>query len=224
MINYLHSLYYRPESGWDPVPREHAEQYAKSEWENFNSSFVDYIEGIAGSFRGKRVLDLGGGPGQYSIEFARRGAQVVWHDVSRNYLNIVRGKAQELGLAVEFSIGYLEESKMFRLAPFDFVFNRICWNYCMNDEAFAGLVYSLVKPGGACYIDCTTSLYDEIRGIRRIVYGLNNLMGWKIGHPYPPHGRIARLLQAYPMEYMILDYKTLTSDRVFFVKRGSTIG
>jgi SAM-dependent methyltransferase len=45
-----------------------------------------------------RVLDLGGGPGRYSIELARRGHAVVLADLSRELLEAARGKISEAGV------------------------------------------------------------------------------------------------------------------------------
>lgn len=219
MINWLHSVLYRPENGWDPVPLAHAVQYADHEWHNINVPLIDKLEECIGGFSGKRVLDLGGGPGQYSVAFAKRGAQVVWHDVSRNYLDVVQNRERGNGVRIEFSLGYLEDSVRFRGSPFDFVFCRIAWCYCRSDRAFARLIYSLVKPGMCAYIDNNTpELERELSLQRRLIYLLNNRFGWKVGHPHPPHGRIASLLLKYPMDYVVLDYTSKTNDRVFFRK------
>jgi len=218
MINQLHSLLHRPEKGWDPVPQEHAVNYAKAEWEFSTHELIAHLESLLGGFNGKRVLDLGGGPGQYSVAFAKRGARVTWHDVSRTYMEIARRSAAQEGVDIEFSLGYLEDARRLIATPFDFVFNRICWCYCMNDRKFAHLIYLLIKPGGAGYIDSMKPIPEEINGNRRIVFMLNNYLGWKIGHPNPPHGRIGRLLHAYPMQKMILDYANPTNDRIFFIK------
>jgi SAM-dependent methyltransferase len=218
MINYLHALIYRPEKGWDPVPAEHAERYAAAEWSSRSEALVDQIEHWLGGFQNKRVLDLGGGPGQYSVAFAQRGAQVTWHDISRNYQRLAQARAHAAGVEVHFSLGYLEEAKKFLSRPFDFVFNRICWYYCKSDRAFARLFYALIEPGGAGYVDTNTSTGERMRGIRKMIYFLNNRLAWKIGHPFPPHGRIARLLQDFPIDSMILDYTAEHNDRIFFVK------
>lgn len=45
-----------------------------------------------------RVLDLGGGPGRYSIEFARRGHRVVLADLSPELLEAARRRISEAGV------------------------------------------------------------------------------------------------------------------------------
>jgi ubiquinone/menaquinone biosynthesis C-methylase UbiE len=47
------------------------------------------------------VLDIGGGPGQYSIELARRGYSVTLLDLSSQSLRIAEEKAQEEGVSLE---------------------------------------------------------------------------------------------------------------------------
>ena len=48
-----------------------------------------------------RVLDIGGGPGRYSIWLAERGYQAVLADVSPRLLDIARRKAAEAGASLE---------------------------------------------------------------------------------------------------------------------------
>lgn len=218
MYNTLHALLHRPEKGWDPMPGEYAEKYAAIEWEKINSALIDQLESQIGDLKGKRILDLGGGPGQYSVAFAQRGAEVTWHDISRNYMRIAQRHAAAAGVELEFSLGYMEEAKKFIAHPFDLVFNRICWYYCKNDWKFARLIYDLVKPGGAGYIDTNNTAFAAITGRKKIIYFLSNRLAWKVGHPFPPRGRVARLLHKYPIDYMTVDYSTGRNDKVFFVK------
>jgi 2-polyprenyl-3-methyl-5-hydroxy-6-metoxy-1,4-benzoquinol methylase len=218
MYNTLHALLHRPEKGWDPMPGEYAEKYAAVEWGKLNGTLIDQLEQQIDGFQGKRVLDLGGGPGQYSVAFAQRGAEVMWHDVSRNYMRIAERHAATVGVKLKFSLGYMEEAKKFIAHPFDLVFNRICWYYCRNDWEFARLIYGLVKPGGAAYIDTNNTEFADISGRKKIIYFLSNRLAWKVGHPFPPRGRIARLLHKYPIDYMTVDYTTGRNDRIFFVK------
>src|ERR1700722_6597732 len=99
-VNRLHMLFHRVEKGWDPVSSSYAEEYALLAEKDCSSLLVDRIEEQVGGLRGKRVLDLGGGPGQYSVLFAMRGAEVTWHDASQSYREIAsqRAKATQVDL------------------------------------------------------------------------------------------------------------------------------
>ncbi len=216
-INILHSLLHRVEAGWDPISSAHAQCYARIA-SNGDPELIDRLEAMLGSLKGKSVLDLGGGPGQYSVLFAQRGASVTWHDVSREYERISRGRAEASGVALNFSIGYLESANKFRRNSFDLVFCRNCWWYCRSDRRFARLCYSLVKSGGVGYIDSLTPAYAKPKGFRRLQNWLNVKFCWKIGHPMAPHGRIAALIQKFPLEHLEVDYDNECNDVVIFVK------
>jgi SAM-dependent methyltransferase len=218
-VNYLHSLLHRPEKGWDPIPADYARDYAGHAWSANCSVLVEQLEQQIGGLAGKRVLDLGGGPGQYTVALATRGADVTWHDVSHEYLEIARHRLQSAGVSARFSVGYLEGARCFVERPFDLVFCRVCWYYARSDRSFAQLIYSLVKPGGMGYVECNTPAFSNPEGLRRIQYWLNEHLWWKVGHPMPPHGRIERLLRKYPMEQITTDYSSETTDVVLFVKQ-----
>jgi 2-polyprenyl-3-methyl-5-hydroxy-6-metoxy-1,4-benzoquinol methylase len=220
MVNYLHSLLHRPERGWDPVPEKHARDYAEEQWRRFAAAqaLVAELEQRLGDLQNKRVVDLGAGPGHFSVAFALRGARVTWHDLSANYQRLAQHRAEQAGVTLTYSLGYLESACRWRAQPFDLVFNRLCWCYCMNDLSFARLIYKLLKPGAAAYIDSNTPAFDRERERRWWQYRLNEYAGIKIGHPHPPHGRIARLLQRFPHEELVLDYASELNDKIFFVK------
>jgi 2-polyprenyl-3-methyl-5-hydroxy-6-metoxy-1,4-benzoquinol methylase len=214
-VNFLHKLLHRYEDGWDPISPEYANEYASLVPGGINMTLLD---NLSGGLAGKRVLDLGGGPGHYSVLLAKRGARVTWHDVSREYEKIARKHAEDCGVSLDFSMGYLEEAAKFGDNPFDLVFCRVCWNYCRSDRSFSRLVYRLIKPGGIGYIECNNTAFANPRGFLRLQYWLNRYVWWKIGHPLPPHGRIAKLMQKYPVTFMELDYNSDKSDIVTFVK------
>ncbi len=222
MINWIHSRWRRPERGWDPVPKGYAERYAEEEWREVDSDLIMQLERWAGGLQGKRLLDLGGGPGQYSVAFAKLGAHVIWHDVSRNYLEIAKAKARENGVLITFSLGYLEDAERYLGSGFDVVFNRICWYYARSDRAFADLTYRLVRPGGVGYVDVPNAeaIYAKLTATRRFQTWLNAHIYLKIGHPFPPRGRVASLLQRYPLSQIYIDYRLPGNDRIFFVRAG----
>lgn len=95
-------------------------------------------------------MDLGGGPGQYSVAFARRGASVTWLDVSHNYLHIAQQKAHEADVEITFVLGYMDEAPRILGKQFDLVFNRVCFCYSWNDALFVAVIYRLMRLGGIC--------------------------------------------------------------------------
>lgn len=225
MINRLHARLHRPADGWDPVPAGHAADYGAHEWLHTDTALLDELEAAIGGFQGRRILDLGGGPGHYTVALARRGGNVTWHDVSRTYLEMARRKAAEQGVAdsIHFSLGYLDHAPGLLAGGFDLVFNRICWYYGFGDASFADVVYRLVNPGGWGYVDTTHSGFqrDGLSPTARLRTWLNERTGIKIGHPMPPRGRVARLFLARPVERLTVDYGTPTNDKVLFQKAGT---
>jgi SAM-dependent methyltransferase len=219
LINYLHSRIYRPERGWDPVPRTHALALGENEWRRMEGKDLDRLAARLGGLKGKRILDLGGGAGQYAVAFARRGASVVWHDVSANYRDIVREKAADHGVQVECSLGYMEDASRFGRAAFDVVFCRICWSYCRSDRSFARLIFDLIRPGGVAYLDVPTS-----RGRRpssrsgRVRDGVYQSLRVKIGHPYPVPGRVPGLFAALKPSRLEVDFTSGMNERIVVVK------
>jgi SAM-dependent methyltransferase len=217
-VNFVHSLFYRVERGWDPISPEYAKEYDGLASREIDTLLVKRLDSLAGGLAGKRILDLGGGPGHYSVLFAKLGARVTWHDISQQYEQIARRHATLHGVALDFSLGYLEEAKKFGQNSFDLVFCRVCWYYCRSDRAFGRSLYSLVRPGGIGYIECNTPAFSRPQGFRRLQHWLNTYCWWKIGHPLPPHGRIAKLIHNYPVTYMKLNYSSAERDIVTFVK------
>jgi SAM-dependent methyltransferase len=223
MINGLHSRLHRPESGWDPVPQSHVLEYGAHEWASgADARLLDELEQRMGGFAGKQVLDLGGGPGQYSVAFAKRGARVTWLDISARYRDFARQRADDAQVPVEFLLGYMDEANRLTQRRFDLVFNRICWYYCISDASFADVVYQLVAPGGWAYIDTNHSGVGRADAslAARVRIWLNDRLSFKIGHPFPPRGRVASLFLRRPLERLIADYQP-RNDRILLQKPGS---
>src|SRR5260370_11759575 len=144
MMNGVEGKVRTRQRGWDTITLEDARSYAALEWQKFDERPLQEIEEWLGGFSGKEVLDLGGGPGQFTIAMAHKGSRVTWHDISQNYRRIAQ--ARNPGLPVEYSLGYLEDAIALGEGRFDLVFNRICWNYSRSDDAFATLIWRLLRP------------------------------------------------------------------------------
>lgn len=221
MINKLHARLYRPEMGWDPVPADHAQQYAEKEWRHVDETVLDFIEANAGSLAGKEVLDLGAGPGHYTAALMRRGAAVTWYDISFRYQELAKLHIAATGIhgEIHYDLGYMDEAPERLGRQFDLVFNRIAWYYSFNDATFARTIVRLLRPGGWAYVDThhSTTLRHSTRTVRLQTW-LNDNLAIKIGHPYPPHGRLARLFLRFPAREMLVDYRVADNDRILFQK------
>ena len=216
LLNRLHALLHRPERGWDPVPADYAQQYAEAVWRQVDETWLDALACRVGGFEGKEVLDLGGGPGQYSVAFAKRGASVTWLDVSRNYLRIAQEKAKEAEVEVTFVLGYMDEALQILGRQFDLVFNRVCFYYGWDDASFVAVIYQLMRPGGYAYIEANNCTFgwDKLSPHARFRTWLNNALRIKIGHPHPPRGRIPALFLRYPIKQMVVEYPEPHIDRI----------
>lgn len=201
MLNYVLTLFQNPKKGWDPIPLGYAEDYTKWSYENMDYSMIAELEAHTNGLKDKKLIDLGGGPGQYSIAFAKRGAQVTWLDVSNNYLNIVKAAAEKENVKLDYVIDYMDFAK----GEFDILFNRVCWYYCLNDVSFMKKIYNLVKHNGYGYLilhdENLTERYNNYgtvkKWISKFLFLLNDKTGIKIGHPVPSFKRIKKIFSQY---------------------------
>lgn len=217
--NEIHRLFHNPRNRWDPISESYARWYSERAWSTINKKLVDQLEIIISGFQGKRVLDLGGGPGQYSVEFAKRGAFVTWHDISSMYLKIAREKACENNVQINFNLGYFEDICYSPSCSYDFVFSHVCWYYCMDDGWFAKMIFRLIQPNGYTYIMTPTAeSYQPRSFLRKLQYYLNTRYGIKIGHPLPPSGRIKTLFLKCPIRLVGDNNQCGETDILFFKK------
>src|SRR5579885_2224891 len=172
-INLIHSKLRRVATGWDPISAEYSQRYNEFVTRCIESSVVNELASRVRGLQGKSVLDLGGGPGHFSVKFAEMGAQVTWHDISREYQRIAKARADAHGVSLQYSLGYLEDATRLGRGVFDIVFCRVCWYYCRGDRAFASIIYSLLKPGGTGYIECNTPAFTDLSIWRRLQSRLN---------------------------------------------------
>ena len=71
---------------------------------------------------GDTVLDIGGGPGRYSIHFAKMGCKVTLVDLSDGNIALAREKAKECGVEFETHVCNCLELDKLDLGMFDHVF------------------------------------------------------------------------------------------------------
>lgn len=201
MFNYLMAFFQNPKKGWDPIPAKYAEQYTQWTYDNVDLAMISELEFYVNGLENKKVLDLGGGPGLYAITFAKKGANVTWLDISRNYMNIVQQAASKENVVLNYVIDYMD----FAEGNFDVLFNRVCWAYCFNDTSFMKKVYDLVKPNGYGYLilhdEGLIGKYNDYGFVKKTIltflYHLNDKTGIKVGHPVTSLKRIRKIFSKY---------------------------
>jgi ubiquinone/menaquinone biosynthesis C-methylase UbiE len=138
------------------------DDYGEREWARFADGrntptslvvHTDYLRRFVGS--GDKVLDIGAGPGRFTLELARIGARVVVADVSAVQLELNKATLIEAGLASSVTDWIQADILDLHVIPdgqFDAV---VCYggplSYVLDraDEAVEGLL-RILRPAGSC--------------------------------------------------------------------------
>lgn len=108
---------------------------------------------------GDRVLDLGGGPGRYSIHLAERGCNVTLMDLSDGNVELARRKSEEHGVRLRACQGDAREADRMISGEFDHVLLMGPLYHLLQQEEREQAVsaaLNLLKPGGLFYASFIT--------------------------------------------------------------------
>lgn len=152
---------------YDSAPEEEWARLEQNPWEfDINCAYLDrYVH------PGERVLDLGGGPGRYSIHLAGRGAQVTLVDLSDGNVALAREKAAAAGVEIEARQGDALDTASLPDGPFDHV---LCmgplYHLLKRQERLTAIKNCLgrLKVGGKLYAAFISIYSDMIFRIGRI--------------------------------------------------------
>lgn len=104
---------------------------------------------------GERVLDIGGGPGRYSLHFAKKGCEVTLVDLSGGNVAFAREKAREEGVSLEAYEQNCLALDELNLGLFDHVFLMgPLYHLRQRADQVRAVEQALshLKPGGKLYI------------------------------------------------------------------------
>ena len=103
---------------------------------------------------GKRICDLGCGPGLYSLRLAKRGANVIGVDFSPTAIAYAESQVSTAGPQLDYLVAdYLND-----VLPGGFdVVTLIYYDYCAlspeDRHALLSRIYSMLNPGGSLVMD-----------------------------------------------------------------------
>ena len=150
------------------IVRAYYNQTAEGEWKRIENRpeflltcrFLDRI-----IHPGEKVLDIGGGPGRYSIHFAQRGCSVTLVDLAEENVRLAKEHAAEAGVKLEAYTGdALDVAELLAGREFDAVLLMgPLYHLLETDERVRAVdaALKLTKPGGlfcASFILMTSDL------------------------------------------------------------------
>jgi len=154
--------------------RTHYDADPKKEWDRLQKRhpFEKYIT-IRMMDRyirpGDRILDIGGGPGHYSIHYAKQGHDVTLLDLSDGNVRFAKQKARQYGVKITAMQGDALDLSRFADGTFDTVFLMGPLYHLMNEESRIRAIREaerVLKPGGCLFCSFILMFGGVIYGLR----------------------------------------------------------
>lgn len=158
---------------------QRAEGYARSNQEELEGTErVYWEEQLLQSLKGKdykKVLDIGCGPGFFSVLLAQMGYEVTAVDYTENMLSEAKKNADAYGVHIDFQ--RMDAQKLaFPDESFDFIVSRnVLWNLEEPKHAY-GEWLRVLRPGGSL-MNCDGNFYYYVKDAE---YG--SRMRWEHRH------------------------------------------
>lgn len=122
----------------------------RSAFENLTAPENRFILERMGELDGKRILDLGSGPGDAAVYFALHGAFVTATDLSPGMCALCARTARTHGVNVETVVTPAETLDV-PPASYDFVYGANLLHHVSDFDATLAAVQRALRPGGWCF-------------------------------------------------------------------------
>jgi 2-polyprenyl-3-methyl-5-hydroxy-6-metoxy-1,4-benzoquinol methylase len=128
---------------------DQAQAYARADFEEENQGFVDRFQEYAPDWTAGHVIDLGCGPGDIPIRFARKfsGATVTGVDASEPMIRLAEAAVHEAGLQDRIRFRCERFQAVSLPAPADAAISNSLLHHVPNPLQFWYKLKQLVKPG-----------------------------------------------------------------------------
>ena len=212
MFNILLSKFQNPKKGFDPISKQYAKRYFEETYRlksRIDKNLLALLKKTI-DIKGKRVVDLGAGPGQYTLLLAKEGADVHYHDISHNFVKLAIKRADQEGYSFTHTIDYIDHIR----GPYDVIFNRGAFNYCFDDKKFVNILYHQLNKGGIyfgilvnenqVFSTKKAPLFSK-KTLLYIQFWLNDIFNIKLGHPFTSKRKIKNIFETSPFEILRLE-------------------
>ena len=156
--------------------RSHYDTSPQKEWDRLKKRFP-YEKYITTHMMdryirpGDTILDIGGGPGHYSIHYARQGHDVTLLDLSGENVRFARKKARQYGVKITALQGNALDLSRFADNTFDIVFLMGPLYHLMNEESRIRAVREakrVLRPDGYLFSSFILMFGGVIYGLREL--------------------------------------------------------
>jgi cyclopropane fatty-acyl-phospholipid synthase-like methyltransferase len=121
---------------------------------NFIEESIDWIVSHFDVNENTKVVDFGCGPGLYTTQLAKKGANVTGIDFSENSIQYARNIAKEKGLNINYVCqNYLEFETDKKFDLITMIFCDFCALSPSQRKTLFGKFHNLLKPGGSILLD-----------------------------------------------------------------------
>lgn len=107
------------------------------------------------------ILDAGCGQGQFALQLARQGHQILLNDLSVEMVNSAKARFEENGQQGQFLHAPLQSLPQQLTQPFELILNHAVLEWCEEPRAVLQTLNQLLAPGGTLSL-----MFYNLHGIR----------------------------------------------------------
>lgn len=193
--------------------REHYEENPQKEWDRLKKRHP-YEKYITVNMMdryirpGSKILDIGGGPGHYSVHYARQGHEVTLLDLSEGNVRFAKKKARQYGVKITAMQGNALDLSAFPDDSYDVVFLMGPLYHLLDEGNRLKAINEakrVLKPGG--YLFCSFILM-----FGGVIFGLRELPDTILSPKEKPLYEVAAKDESLAFEAFTYSYMTTVKE------------
>jgi len=155
------------------VVQEHYDKDVQKEWDRLERHPFEFMitTGMMDRYikPGDRILDIGGGPGRYSLYYAMKGCDVTLIDLSSENVNFAIKKSKEINVNINAISGDAREVNKLVNGPFDHIFVMGPMYHLLDEKdriKALNAAITLLKDKGMIYVSFIHMFSGMIYGMK----------------------------------------------------------